>query len=211
MHIIPQIRLFSDDKIHIFSFPFLEKNNVLLNSVLGHEIGHFYHKSWERDIYTEKEKNYNNILKQYYDDCYKDDLFKAYENTEEGLKILGGFYREVIPDFYGYHLFGPSIIFSLFDISAFETRSILPTASNRYYPMSLPDDTAASIEGRSSWARTGLMVATASYIEPGFKGCITLELSNVSNLPIKLFPGVRMIRQHHRPNIRITTGNMFIR
>jgi dCTP deaminase len=58
--------------------------------------------------------------------------------------------------------------------------------------MSLPDDIAASIEGRSSWARTGLMLATASYIEPGFKGCITLELSNVSNLPIKLFPGVRI-------------------
>jgi hypothetical protein len=128
-------KLFSDDKIHIFSFPFLEKNNVLLNSVLGHEIGHFYHKSWERDIYKEKEKEYNHILKQYYDNLYKDELFKAYENTEEGLKILGGFYREVIPDFYGYHLFGPSIIFSLFDISAFETKPILPTESNRYYPM----------------------------------------------------------------------------
>lgn len=58
--------------------------------------------------------------------------------------------------------------------------------------LSLPDDIAASIEGRSSWARTGLMVATASYVDPGFKGCITLELSNVSNLPIKLFPGVRI-------------------
>jgi dCTP deaminase len=58
--------------------------------------------------------------------------------------------------------------------------------------LSLPDNIAASIEGRSSWARTGLMVATASYVEPGFKGCITLELSNVSNLPIKLFPGVRI-------------------
>jgi hypothetical protein len=51
------------------------------------------------------------------------------------LKILRGFYREVIPDFYGYHLFGPSIIFALFDISVFETKPMLPTASNRYYPM----------------------------------------------------------------------------
>jgi hypothetical protein len=56
-------KLFSDDKIHIFSFPFLEKNNVLLNSVLGHEIGHFYHKSWEHGIYNEKEKAYNNSLR----------------------------------------------------------------------------------------------------------------------------------------------------
>jgi dCTP deaminase len=58
--------------------------------------------------------------------------------------------------------------------------------------ISLPNDIAASIEGRSSWARTGLMVATASYVEPGFKGCITLELSNVSNIPIKLYPGLRI-------------------
>ena len=58
--------------------------------------------------------------------------------------------------------------------------------------ISLPTDVAASIEGRSSWARIGLMVATASYVEPGFKGCITLELSNVSNVPIKLSPGLRI-------------------
>ena len=58
--------------------------------------------------------------------------------------------------------------------------------------ISLPPDVAASIEGRSSWARIGLMVATASYVAPGFKGCITLELSNVSNIPIVLFPGLRI-------------------
>jgi dCTP deaminase len=58
--------------------------------------------------------------------------------------------------------------------------------------ISLPDDIVASIEGRSSWARMGLMIATAVYVEPGFKGCITLELSNVSNIPIKLYPGMRI-------------------
>jgi len=36
------------------------------------------------------------------------------------------------------------------------------------------------------------MIATAVYVEPGFKGCITLELSNVSNVPIKLYPGMRI-------------------
>lgn len=56
----------------------------------------------------------------------------------------------------------------------------------------LPDDISASIEGRSSWARVGLIIATAVYIEPGFKGCITLELANVSNIPIKLYPGIRI-------------------
>jgi dCTP deaminase len=38
----------------------------------------------------------------------------------------------------------------------------------------------------------GLMIATAVYVEPGFKGCITLELSNVSNIPIKIYPGMRI-------------------
>ena len=58
--------------------------------------------------------------------------------------------------------------------------------------VSLPNNIVASIEGRSSWARMGLMIATAVYVEPGFKGCITLELSNVSNVPIKLYPGIRI-------------------
>lgn len=38
----------------------------------------------------------------------------------------------------------------------------------------------------------GLIIATASYIDPGFKGCVTLELANVSNVPIKLYPGIRI-------------------
>ncbi len=56
----------------------------------------------------------------------------------------------------------------------------------------LPEDIEASIEGRSSWARYGLIIATAVSIDPGFKGCITLELANVSNIPIKLYPGMRI-------------------
>jgi hypothetical protein len=128
-------RLFSDDKIHIFSFPFLEKNNVLLNSILGHEIGHFYHRTWEQDTYKKKYEEHNIILTQYYYEQYKNELYKAYDETEEGLEILKGLYREVIPDFYGYCLFGPSIVFSLFDISAFETKQTLPAKSNGYYPM----------------------------------------------------------------------------
>lgn len=56
----------------------------------------------------------------------------------------------------------------------------------------LPYDIEASIEGRSSWARYGLVIASAVSIEPGFKGCITLELANISNIPIKLYPGMRI-------------------
>lgn len=58
--------------------------------------------------------------------------------------------------------------------------------------ISMPNRIEASIEGRSSWARVGLIIATATTIEPGFKGCITLELANISNIPIKLYPGVRI-------------------
>ncbi len=56
----------------------------------------------------------------------------------------------------------------------------------------LPANIEASIEGRSSIARIGLVIATAVTIEPGFKGCITLELANISNVPIALYPGTRI-------------------
>lgn len=52
---------------------------------------------------------------------------------------------------------------------------------------------AARLEGKSSLGRLGLMThSTAGFIDPGFSGQITLELSNVSNLPIKLYPGMRI-------------------
>jgi len=58
--------------------------------------------------------------------------------------------------------------------------------------VSIPDDLECQVEGRSSWARLGLVIATASTIEPGFKGMITLELSNIGKIPITLHPGLRI-------------------
>jgi len=58
--------------------------------------------------------------------------------------------------------------------------------------IAVPNDLECQVEGRSSWARVGLQIATASSIEPGFKGVITLELSNVGNMPIELYPGARV-------------------
>ena len=52
----------------------------------------------------------------------------------------------------------------------------------------LPSDIEAQVEGRSSWARLGLIIATATTIHPFFKGVITLELSNNGTIPIKLQP-----------------------
>jgi dCTP deaminase len=56
----------------------------------------------------------------------------------------------------------------------------------------MPKDLECQVEGRSSWARVGLQIATASSVEPGFHGVITLELSNVGTIPLKLFPGIRI-------------------
>jgi deoxycytidine triphosphate deaminase len=58
--------------------------------------------------------------------------------------------------------------------------------------ISMPKNLEGSIEGRSSWARIGLVNATAVSIDPGFTGCITLELANVSNVPLVLYPGSRI-------------------
>jgi len=56
---------------------------------------------------------------------------------------------------------------------------------------SLPNDLAGRLEGKSSLGRLGLLThSTAGFIDPGFDGHITLELSNVANLPITLWPGM---------------------
>lgn len=55
--------------------------------------------------------------------------------------------------------------------------------------VTLPDDLAGRLEGKSSLGRLGLIThSTAGFIDPGFAGHITLELSNLANLPIKLYP-----------------------
>jgi dCTP deaminase len=57
----------------------------------------------------------------------------------------------------------------------------------------LPDDLAGRLEGKSSLGRLGLLThSTAGFIDPGFGGHITLELSNVANLPITLWPGMKI-------------------
>ena len=59
--------------------------------------------------------------------------------------------------------------------------------------VTLPDDVAARLEGKSSLGRLGLLThSTAGFIDPGFTGHVTLELSNVATLPIKLWPGMKI-------------------
>ena len=62
-----------------------------------------------------------------------------------------------------------------------------------YEVVTLPDDIAARVEGKSSLGRLGLLThATAGFVDPGFSGHVTLELANVATLPIKLYPGMKI-------------------
>lgn len=62
-----------------------------------------------------------------------------------------------------------------------------------YELVTLPDDVAARLEGKSSLGRLGLLThSTAGFIDPGFSGHVTLELANVATLPIKLYSGMKI-------------------
>ena len=65
--------------------------------------------------------------------------------------------------------------------------------ASTYEAVTLPDDVAARLEGKSSLGRLGLLThSTAGFIDPGFTGHVTLELSNVATLPIRLWPGMKI-------------------
>ena len=56
----------------------------------------------------------------------------------------------------------------------------------------LPKDLSAYVIGKSSWGRRGLIIATATGVHPGFPGCLTLELTNVGEIPIEMQPGIEI-------------------
>ena len=57
----------------------------------------------------------------------------------------------------------------------------------------IPNDLVARLEGRSSIGRLGIVIhSTAGYIDPGFKGKITLEISNLGRIAVALYPGMRI-------------------
>ncbi|PRX92121.1 dCTP deaminase [Allonocardiopsis opalescens] len=65
--------------------------------------------------------------------------------------------------------------------------------ASTYEVLTLPDDLASRLEGKSSLGRLGLVThSTAGFIDPGFSGHVTLELSNVATLPMKLWPGMKI-------------------
>lgn len=65
--------------------------------------------------------------------------------------------------------------------------------ASTFEQVTLPDDIAARLEGKSSLGRLGLLThSTAGFIDPGFSGHVTLELSNMATLPIRLWPGMKI-------------------
>jgi dCTP deaminase len=59
--------------------------------------------------------------------------------------------------------------------------------------VALPDDVVARLDGKSSLGRLGLLIhSTAGFVDPGWDGNLTLELSNVANLPITLYDGMKI-------------------
>jgi dCTP deaminase len=92
---------------------------------------------------------------------------------------------------------------------------VLGSTSER---VALPDDLTARVEGKSSLGRLGLLIhSTAGFVDPGFDGRITLELSNVANLPITIYPGMkigqisflRMTTAADHPYGSATTGSKY--
>ena len=78
----------------------------------------------------------------------------------------------------------------------FKTRFLLHPGSLALVPtlewLQLPADLLGTVTARSSWAREGLSIATATLIEPNYEGIATLELANLGQIPIALYPGLRI-------------------
>jgi len=56
--------------------------------------------------------------------------------------------------------------------------------------ISLPSELMCYVVGKSTWGRMGLIIATATKVDPGFKGCVTLEIINGGEVPIVFYPGI---------------------
>jgi dCTP deaminase len=78
----------------------------------------------------------------------------------------------------------------------FKTKFLLHPGSLALVPtlewLRLPSDLHGTVTARSTWAREGLSIATATFIEPRYHGIVTLELSNLGEIPIALYPGLRI-------------------
>ncbi len=72
----------------------------------------------------------------------------------------------------------------------------------------LPNNIKGIVTARSSWAREGLNIATANFINPGYSGIITLELSNLGQIPIAVYPGMRIAQIAFHYTMHDKVGNV---
>ncbi len=72
--------------------------------------------------------------------------------------------------------------------------------------LQIPADLMAYVIGRSSWGRLGLIVATAIMVQPGYRGSLTLELANLGDTPIYLYPGTRIAQLVFHTVSSLTAG-----
>jgi hypothetical protein len=195
-----------DDEIYFIFFPKLERVSALHFTLLGHEIGHTYSEEWINNNFLEfsnindLEKKFNEIAKKEYKEKTTStelediDLFSnafVMKQIVEYIDISKKILNELISDIFGAFIFGDSSIIASY---LFAIKKTLDDKSGweRGYLSWRFRDLECQVEGRSSWARLGLIVATATTVEPCYKGVITLELSNNGTMPIKLYPGVKI-------------------
>lgn len=74
-----------------------------------------------------------------------------------------------------------------------------------YEFLKLPLDLCADVVGRSSLARVGLIIAMATFVHPGYAGCLTLELQNLGEIPLRLQPGLRVAQIVFRKTAKVSS------
>ncbi|WP_395774234.1 dCTP deaminase [Agrobacterium pusense] len=72
--------------------------------------------------------------------------------------------------------------------------------------LSLPGDLAGYVTGKSSLGRRGLIIETAAGVQPGYAGCLTLELANVGEIPVKLVPGMKICQLFLHKTMSVNPG-----
>lgn len=152
-----KIESFLQNPVYSIYFPSLEKNNILLYSVLGHEIGHLV-----------ADKNYEKFKEKFFDtNNTGNELFSLYKNYSKDLTrpkflryieiITKRLYDELLSDVVGAIIFGPAMLFSMYEFSQQFDLDNIPSGRNRFYP---------------SWrARLRIIYNTIIKYIPSFQSC----------------------------------------
>lgn len=115
-------------KPRIFTIPLLEKNNILLHSILFHEIGHFYEKKFSGS--AEIKTIINETIAALIEEGDSSWLLIA----GQSIKTLKGFIREIYSDIFALYYCGLPMLFSQYHFHKAYPEPSLPSADNEYYP-----------------------------------------------------------------------------